>query len=554
MSRRQRRSTGPTLCALAALVGSFGLARAADASADATSDGPGLRVSGYVRQYFSINTQDHQSTGAGDGQMGPVPPTANCGFGQTCADYNDRGKLQMVRTQARLNFSVGTERVSLKGIARAEVEANTAYLKELERRGAAPGLRKRYDEAELRELFVDVKASDTLSFRLGKQQIVWEEADFPILDVIHGVNIRWRGPTEIPGEAEEFRKPLIMALASFRLPELEGRVDAFIRPGWDGDRDIGVSADDFGGRWTYNFAEGVDNRANLINDPDHPKGRFDKVTGGLRWSQKLGRVSYSVLAFTAAAPAVVNPCLSAQPFGPFGPALATFGAQPYERAARCGAGGGGFLGDLVQKVVPVVGGTANVYAESIGAVLTGVVAYSPKNPFNVGSGFFFGALPGLQGVAEKDVMKWSARIDKSVDMSFLGTWRESDLALQLAGTHIRGFDAADDLVQSFLFHRKLKRSAYTLTGRITLPYQGDNWVGSAVLSKDLTYGGGFISPQLDYQIGNNWRFRLQYDHFFSKQAKVAPVASPSNGALTEDNVTSAFKDKDLLTLRLTYQF
>jgi len=554
MSGKHRRGPWPALCALATLSASCGLARAADASADAAADGPGLRVSGYVRQYFSINTKDHQSTGAGDGQIGPVSPTANCGFGQTCNDYNDRGKLQMVRTQAQLNFSAGTEQVSVKGIARAVYEVNTPYLKELERRGAAPDLGKRYAESELRELFVDVKASDTLSFRLGKQQIVWEEADFPILDVIHGVNIRWRGPTEIPGEAEEFRKPLIMALASFRLPELEGRVDAFIRPGWDRDRDIGVSADDFGGRWTYNFAEGVDNRANLINDPDHPKGRFDKATGGLRWSQKLGRVSYSVLAFTAPAPAVVNPCLSAQPFGPFGPALATFGAASYDRAARCAAGGGGFLGDLVQKVVPVVGGTANVYAESIGAVLTGVVAYSPKNPFNVGSGFFFGALPGLQGVTEKDVMKWSARIDKSVDLSFLGTWRESDLALQLAGTHIRGFAEADDLVQSFLFHRKLERSAYTLTGRITLPYQGDNWVGSAVLSKDLTYGGGFISPQLDYQIGNNWRFRLQYDHFFSKQAKVAPVSSPANGALTEDNVSSAFKDKDLLTLRFTYQF
>jgi hypothetical protein len=55
-------------------------------------------------------------------------------------------------------------------------------------------------ENQLRELYVDIKLADApLSFRVGKQQIVWGEADdFRMLDRANALDVSWHYIMEIP--------------------------------------------------------------------------------------------------------------------------------------------------------------------------------------------------------------------------------------------------------------------------------------------------------------------------------------------------------------------
>src|SRR5690606_25407059 len=114
-----------------------------------------------------------------------------------------------------------------------------------------------YNNSELRELYIDFPVGDRLNFRLGKQQIVWGETDFfRAMDVVHGFDYRWRSFVE--PESDELRKPLILANMRIQIPEAQGSLQAFIRPGLDRGKDIGNTYDLSGGRWANQPNKGVD--------------------------------------------------------------------------------------------------------------------------------------------------------------------------------------------------------------------------------------------------------------------------------------------------------
>ena len=94
----------------------------------------------------------------------------------------------------------------------------------------------KYDDQELRELFVQFDIGPYAHFRLGRQQVVWGETDFfRAMDIIHGYDLRWRLFLEL--ENEELRKPLILANVSFDIPWIDGGVQFIYRPGWDSGAD-----------------------------------------------------------------------------------------------------------------------------------------------------------------------------------------------------------------------------------------------------------------------------------------------------------------------------
>ncbi|WP_442975164.1 DUF1302 family protein, partial [Salmonella enterica] len=137
-----------------------------------------------------------------------------------------------------------------KGVVRADREAKTSYLAELERLRVTTGttggdrrsILENYDQTELRELWGEFKLGDRTTWRIGKQQIVWGESDFfHAMDLVHGYDLSWR--LFLEGENEEWRKPLILLSTKIRVPEANGMLAAYVRPGFDRCQDIGNTYD-----------------------------------------------------------------------------------------------------------------------------------------------------------------------------------------------------------------------------------------------------------------------------------------------------------------------
>lgn len=222
-------------------------------AASAEDDGNSFHLGGYVRGWTSFNMQD-------------MPETSR----------NDKWKPSMIRGSLLLDMDARTGPFKWKAVARADQEVKTDFLKDLEKlrttNGTATGgqsgdIMDNYNNAEIRELWTEFNVGERVSFRLGKQQIVWGESDFfHAMDVVHGYDMSWRLFFE--GENEEWRKPLWLMATKVQVPEAKGQVHAYIRPGLDRCKDIGNTYDIRGGRWFFQPYRGYDLTAVTDNDCD----------------------------------------------------------------------------------------------------------------------------------------------------------------------------------------------------------------------------------------------------------------------------------------------
>ena len=473
----------------------------------------GLHVSGYVRTWASFNLEN-------------PPETAE----------NDRGDLSMLRGALSLNADLKTGPLNWKAVVRADREYRTKYLERLEninRSGTFSGgpgsdIVGLYNRSEIRELFVDADPTDRLHLRLGKQQVVWGETDFfHLTDLIHGFDFRWRSFLE--RENDEVRKPLILLNAKLDVPEANGALQLIVRPGFNRDRDTGNTYDLSGGRWALQPNKGVDFLAPgaLTYDYRHPDANTKDTTGGLRWSGIAGPVNYSVSYLKTYNP---DPVVNS--------AFVPYGKTPV-----------GTLGDFIYPKIDVIGASVSGELTAIDAVLNGEIAYQRKVPYNVGSNFFDGALPGFGGITRKNVVVSSIRLDKQLRLQeLLGTNAPSFASIQLFDTWIQSFNDGDDLVQLAGYGAKVKKHTTILSGFITFPYRHGTVNPQLAFGTDLSNGDAFLIPSVEFQWGNHWRVVVEGDLFFPKNQKrpgeVETSAHPIGG----------YAHNSQLLLRATYQF
>ena len=156
---RERRAAPARLTAMAIAVAGCAAASGSVLAASDSFSEKTFTIDGYLRGEFSWNTKNWQDT----------------------PNYNDRGKMSMARATVRVNADWrATDSLALVAKVRASQEYQTSFLKHLEKNGAynyhsgARGdLMDLYNDAEIRELYLDWKASDRVKFRFGKQQVVW---------------------------------------------------------------------------------------------------------------------------------------------------------------------------------------------------------------------------------------------------------------------------------------------------------------------------------------------------------------------------------------------
>jgi hypothetical protein len=481
-----------------------------------------FHTDGYLREELSFNARNWQDT----------------------PDYDDKGKLSMARTTLRLNMDYkATEDVSFVVKARAAREIKTSFLGHLEKMGAYNNnngkLIDLYNDADLREWYVDVKVNDRVKFRLGKQQIVWGESDFFVAnDLAQGFDNTWRSFLE--PASEELRKGNIIAKVNVDVPELNGGVEAFLRPGKDRKRDIGTEIDVYGGRWSSQPYAGVDFR-NIDPYAWHNKeADIDSKTGGVRWSGMAGDTNYSLSGMrTFYNSPIMNPSATS-------PAGAS-GATPIGSTTTAG-----IAGEIIYPIVNIFGATASRYSDMADAVFSAEVAYIKGAPYNyeaaTPSFWSAAAAPGFDGWKRKNVIASMVRMDKNFAFTqgLLGTEKPMFFSLQLFDKWIQNFDENENLLYSVGWGGKAKRHNTLLTTIFDLSYDNGRIHPQLVLGSDVTNGGGFFIPALTLQLNKNLRWKVEYDGFWdSGYRKGSPDSTTLFGYL---------HNRDQLYTSLTYQF
>ncbi len=480
---------------------------AAERGSDTTLEvaGAKIKLSGYLREYLSMNLQN--------------PP-------ETKAD--DRWNLSMARSTIWLDADVTAGDVRLHAVGRASGEIKTDYLKRLEALGAANGnLMAEYNKSELREAFAEFSLGPRTLVRLGKQQVVWGETDFfHAMDIVSGFDFTWRSFLE--AENEEYRKGLILANAIVQVPELSGSLQLLFRPGLDQGSEIGNTYDLFGGRWANQPNKGVNFLNVLPYNFRHEKGDIKDPTWGVRWSGILGPMNYS-LAY-----------------------LRTFGPDPFINSVFAPIDGiptTGSLGELIFPKVDMFGLTASGYSALADAVFSTEWVYMKGVYYNTGHDFLGGALPGFAGFVKKDTVRAMVRMDKNVNLSkIIFTSRPSLFSVQFFDTWIPNWNQKDDIVDLAGYGAPKKEHSTIGTVILGMNYMSDRINPTLAGGYDLSYGGGFVVPSVDFAFGDKWRLKVEADLFF-------PHHSKSPGEVeTQTHIFGYFANNDQLFMRLTRQF
>ena len=483
-------------------------------------NGNSFHLGGYVRGWTSFNLQDMPETKA-----------------------NDKWKPSMVRGSLLFDMDAKTGPLKWKAVGRADREVKTDFLKDLQALrttngtsvgGQSSDIMDNYNNAEIRELWTEFNVGERVSFRIGKQQIVWGESDFfHAMDVVHGYDMSWRLFFE--GENEEWRKPLWLVATKVQVPEAKGQIHAFIRPGLDRCKDIGNTYDIRGGRWFFQPYRGYDLSAVTDNDCDHPDANYKDVTGGIKWSGEAGSINYSLAYIrTFAADPVANSAF-----------------KPYQKTPT-----GAFF-DLIHPVIDVFGVTVSGYTPVIDSVLSAEMAYTKDQPYNIGSGPL-GAPNvagnvglGLGGIMKKDTITTMIRADKNLDFQgLLGTGRPSFSSIQLFDTAVLNFNESDDLARLFAYGSKLKRHSTILTAFTVLNFKSDTINPSFAIGTDVNNGGGFFIPAVDFVLGDSWRLKAEADIFWANKTSKKLFDGDAPGT----QLFGYFDKNSQFVLRLTRQF
>ena len=466
-----------------------------------------FEYNGYLRSTVAVSLQDHDETSADD-------------------------KFRMTQAELTLNldFDIKTGPLNWKIITRFDKEHQTDYLDDLEERiqntssvfdlkgnygkgGIEGDFMEQYETTDevfdwLREIYFDVNLfDDRLLVRIGRQQLVWGESDFfQAMDVVHGYDYRGRLFYE---NNEEWRKPLMLFNFNLDLYELGGSLNWYIRPGWDREEDMGSSFNIEGGRWIPHPYRGVDfTQFTDSYNEDHDSGDWSEMTYGIRWNGSWGSVGYSLAYLKTFNPApIVNPHSTASGNG----AIAAFGVTgPVESYGEEPENPNTFLGDWMYPEIDVFGFTINGFNQAMDATLSAEIAFIPNKPYNYGS--LDSALPGWNGVKEKDTLNIMLRIDKEFKwMDALGTHRPSLSSIQLFDTCIISHDDDDELVEFASFGAPKKEHQAYLTIFTLLNFNRDTINPSFVAGTDLSRGGGFMIPAVEFVWGDDWRLKVEAD-------------------------------------------
>ena len=502
----------------------------ARAGEQASLDQPKFDFHGYVREYVGVNLQDHPEL---DKNGNPI---------------NGRGQLSMARSTLKLEGTADFKVVKFVAIGRADYEAKTPYLQKLEDAAVAKGgnkfLHDAYDRKELRELYAAFDIGDRLTFKLGKQQVVWGETDvLRGTDIIHGYDTRWRSILE--NENEELRKPLIMLNTLINFPEVDGSLQLIYRPGWDPAKNVANSGDQFGGRWAAQPFKGFNSFNVAPLNYHHSKGDTDDANYGFRWTGIWNQVNYSFLYYRGL---TLDPVVNSV-FNPYGEAPKSLtGAE------------------MIFPEVDTFGITFNSFWDRADVVLRGEFAYTPNKPYNV-AGLTTGSplLPpfltvaavtgttGLAGIKEKKTLTSMLGFDKNLSylQNVFSTDRPVFWTSQLFDTWIVNYKESDDIVDLFGYGALKPRHWTVFTSVLSLSYGNGTTTPSLGFVYDLNNHDAILIPGVDFVMGNHWRIHSDLNIFIPHGTARKPDTDPFE---KQTHLFGTFDNNNQFNVRVSYYF
>jgi len=554
-----------------------------------------FNMGGYVRTWASFNLNDSLETEDDD----TLEPSML--RGSVKLDAQGQYGIFLIKVVGRFDHEYETEYARR---TESEVHSTNSWLEQLLYEATSlsnnNGIGSRYDlgglstdimdvynNAELREWFVEFDPVNRVTLRLGKQQIVWGETDFfRAMDIVQGFDYRWRGFME--PENEELRKPLIMANMMVQFPEVDGGLQLLFRPGWDKQDQIGNRPGTGGSRWSGTPYRGLDFLSVLKYNYRYKDGDVRTPTGGARWNGVFGPVEYSFAYLKTYNPDVVINSRT----------------DPKHEIPN------GIVGDFVHPFIDIYGGTATGYVPFLDSVLSTEIVFTPNKPYSTGRGSrdntnpnFYVAqidpdaddvpgvitvendtviinnrglnlidLPGFGGIKRKDTLTTMFRFDKILRFlqPVLKTGAPPFFSFQMFDEWILNFDRdKDQIICASPYGATRKEHSTMLTAILSLEYFNQSIKPTLAGGYDLSYDGGFFFPSIEFMFGDHWRLRAEVDLFFSNGSKdfssteIDPDgiigATGINGGIQKDleygtTMFGYFKRRDQFLLRLTYQF
>ncbi|MDP8225039.1 MAG: hypothetical protein P9L99_16890 [Candidatus Lernaella stagnicola] len=158
---------------------------------------------------------------------------------------------------------------------------------------------KYYNEAEFRELYVDVYPTDWWSLRLGRQQVAWgESANARLLDVINPIDSTWH--VSIFEAFEEQRIPLWMGKTLFDIAPISASIEGVFVPLIDDPEDTVTVPLTFVGAWGLPVTQKNDFQSNLKivrKTLLYPENDLTDSRYGLRWKHIIGPFTYTLVYY-----------------------------------------------------------------------------------------------------------------------------------------------------------------------------------------------------------------------------------------------------------------
>jgi len=156
-----------------------------------------------------------------------------------------------------------------------------------------------YTENDLRELYLDIEASDDVSFRVGRQQVPWGElGQYRLLDVINPIDATWHFASV--ENFEDVRIPLWIVKSLIEVRPLDGSLELVWVPMIDDPEDTVSVPLTFVGAWGLPIAplQELDN-THLIGHKvfDYPENEITNSRAGARWKGTLGDFTYTLVYY-----------------------------------------------------------------------------------------------------------------------------------------------------------------------------------------------------------------------------------------------------------------
>lgn len=415
-----------------------------------------------------------------------------------------------------------------------------------------------YDEDSPKpwEAVLDLKPSDLLQIRLGRQFISWGETDgLRLLDVINPQDSTFAPPlapnlfnldeTRIPTwglrTLYTFRPVSNSILEFFALPgfeEAKQRVDDVLGSNDTADAKIRY------GRWSAH-PETRESFGRLFANPIGavptviPSVSRQLPNAGDAW--KIGtRVTHSIEKFTFGLGYIWG-------FNPQG------ADQVFKLVQTLPGPGGTTIARirLVNDRTNIFAGHFNytvtdVLTVPLNTAIRGEVAFYPDEPYNISkypgptSGLKAGPHPRHRNaITEKDTLRYSLGLDRTTFLPFLQNdpWRAFSLSFQIFQRII--FDHEDG-IRTFSTAEKIKKVSTNLTFRVGTGYFGDTILPDIFVAYD-PLGYWAFNPAVSYAPPGNERVKFT-------------LTAATYGGRNKFGSIGLFDEKDSVFLKMRYQF